>query len=212
MVCMKENVNSVLGIAPSFGFGDRLGIATRGHCLALQKYGKRIHGIFAQQSIREMSRTNRTPLDVMNDAENGLRGLDFDELRGADADHLKTKADVDYVFPAGFSFFTIDPSDHVDNLADQYSDDQVLEKFESLTDKPNWVQQILGYSVELDINETLVFDEISLKRCALKYGKAVSHSIELGQYIVSVGQQNSRDVEIELSIDETDQPTTAIEH
>ena len=37
---------------------------------------------------------------------------------GADADHLKTPEDVDACLAAGFSFFTVDPGDHVDSKAD----------------------------------------------------------------------------------------------
>ena len=42
-----------LGISPSFGFGDRLGLATPGHIAALQNSSLNIHPIFAQQSVRE---------------------------------------------------------------------------------------------------------------------------------------------------------------
>ena len=57
-----------LGLAPSFGFGDRTGLATPGHVRAMQRAGAGIEPIFPQQSIREMARTRRTPQQVMNDA------------------------------------------------------------------------------------------------------------------------------------------------
>ena len=50
-----------LGTEPSFGFGDRIGLATPGHVLAMQRSGHGILPIFPQQSIREMARTNRSP-------------------------------------------------------------------------------------------------------------------------------------------------------
>jgi hypothetical protein len=61
-VTMKDQSQSPepLGLAPSFGFGDRLGIATPGHIAALREAGGQIRGVFAQQSIREMTRTGRT--------------------------------------------------------------------------------------------------------------------------------------------------------
>ena len=40
------------------------------------------------------------------------------EASGADADHLKTTADMDACLGAGYTFFTIDPGDHVDNSAE----------------------------------------------------------------------------------------------
>ena len=62
-----------LGTEPSFGFGDRIGLATPGHVLAMQRSGHGILPIFPQQSIREMARTNRSPGDVLNDALNGMQ-------------------------------------------------------------------------------------------------------------------------------------------
>ena len=52
---------STLGLQPSFGFGDRIGLATPGHIEAMKRAGAGIAPIFAQQSIREMTRTGRTP-------------------------------------------------------------------------------------------------------------------------------------------------------
>ena len=57
-----------LGLQPSFGFGDRIGLATPGHVAAMLDAGAGIAPIFPQQSIREMTRTSRTPKQVMSDA------------------------------------------------------------------------------------------------------------------------------------------------
>src|SRR5512138_870442 len=46
-----------LGLRTSAGLGDRLGLATRGHVRALRAAGGAIAPVFAQQSIREMTRT-----------------------------------------------------------------------------------------------------------------------------------------------------------
>src|SRR5436190_21616419 len=107
---------SLLGLAPSFGFGDRLGLATPGHIEACRK-GK-LQPIFAQQSVREMTRTQRTPEEVMAAAQHGIREEDWTGPWGADADHLKTEDDVKNLAVAGFTFFTIDPSAYVQNQAD----------------------------------------------------------------------------------------------
>src|SRR5436190_7393711 len=86
-----------LGLQPSFGFGDRIGLATPGHVESMRRAGGggEIAPIFAQQSIREMTRTQRTPEQVMADATNGARAAGWTERQGADADHLKTPEDVD---------------------------------------------------------------------------------------------------------------------
>ena len=90
-----------LGTIPSFGFGDRIGLATPGHVLAMQRSGEGILPIFPQQSIREMARTDRSPDDVMNDALTGMREAGWDGITGADADHLKTNTDAEITAEAG---------------------------------------------------------------------------------------------------------------
>ena len=59
---------SRLGLHTSAGFGDRLGLATAGHVRALKAVGAPIRPVFAQQSIREMTRCHRTPRNVLDDA------------------------------------------------------------------------------------------------------------------------------------------------
>ena len=63
-----------LGRKTSFGFGDRLGLATPGHIQALRSADPdgKIAPIFAQQSVRENIRTGRTPQQVMDDAMWGV--------------------------------------------------------------------------------------------------------------------------------------------
>ena len=46
-----------LGLTPSFGFGDRTGLATPGHVASMKRCGAGMAAIFPQQSIREMTRT-----------------------------------------------------------------------------------------------------------------------------------------------------------
>ncbi len=49
-------------------------------------------------------------------------------------------------------------------------------------------------------------------RAAVKYGKAIARALKLGDYIKEVNEKAGNDYEIELSVDETDQPTTLAEH
>jgi len=185
------NTPSLLGLEPSFGFGDRLGLATPGHLAALRAAGGQIRGVFPQQSIREMTRTQRTAQQVMVEACNALDNAGFDEPFGADADHLKTEQDVDVTAAAGFTFFTIDPSDHVDQGADAH-----------------WINQYAGKTIEIEDGLSLSFDDASVQRTAIKYGKSIEHALSLAAYIAKTAPQH----EIELSVDETDEPTTLIEH
>jgi hypothetical protein len=108
-----------LGRQTSFGFGDRLGSATPGHIAALRAVdkGQTIGPVFAQQSVRENKRTGRTPQEVMDDALWGIVQVGWREAWGADADHIKEASDLAPFIAAGYTFYTLDPSDYVDNEA-----------------------------------------------------------------------------------------------
>src|SRR5512134_2333009 len=105
-----------LNLTPSFGFGDRLGLATPGHIAAV--HGTKFAPIFAQQSVRENTRTGRTPQQVMDDARRAVEAAQWDAPWGADADHLKSVDDLSAFVEAGYTFFTVDPGEYVDNRAD----------------------------------------------------------------------------------------------
>ncbi len=201
-----------LGLSPSFGFGDRLGLATPGHVEAIRQAGQGIRGIFAQQSIREMSRTNRTPSQVMEAATQALAQAKFTDPWGADADHLKTQADVDATAKAGFVFFTIDPSEHVDVRAANYEEAELAAQFDAVKAHIDWFDRYADTTVKVKGGPTLHFDQTTVKRAAVKYGRAIAHAIKLGSYIALVAAKAGQDHEVELSIDETPQPTTLAEH
>jgi tagaturonate epimerase len=207
-----QKTASVLGLEPSFGFGDRLGLATPGHLAALASQGGKIKPIIAQQSIREMARTKRTPTDVMTAAVNAISAVGYTGVWGADADHLKVEADVDYTAAAGFVFFTIDPSAHVDAVADTYDKATLEKKFEEVKGECKWVSEYLGKTVQVKDGPTIVFDDATVKRAAVKYGRAIAHTIKLGHYIAKVTAAKGQAHEIELSVDETPEPTTLAEH
>ena len=201
-----------LGLAPSFGFGDRIGLATPGHVRAMREAGAGIEPIFPQQSIREMARTGRTAGGVMADALDGARAVGWEGRTGADADHLKTPADVDVTAAAGFTFFTIDPSDHVDEKSDGYDAATLKTAFEKVRGGIDWFDRYHGETVTLPNGTKIEFDGEACTRCAVKYGPALNEALKLAEYIAKVNDDLGRDYEIELSVDETDQPTTLAEH
>jgi tagaturonate epimerase len=201
-----------LGLRPSFGFGDRLGLATAGHIEAIRRAGGGIAPIFAQQSIREMTRTGRTPEAVLADARNALSDADWCGDFGADADHLKTPLDVDATAAAGFTFYTIDPSEYVNGQAGGYPEPALRDRFADVRPSIDWFDHYLGKRVQLPTGATIELDEQALMRAAVKYGRALTKSIELAVHIRRVNEAAGRDFEIEISIDETDEPTTLPEH
>jgi len=201
-----------LGLAPSFGFGDRIGLATPGHVEAMKRCGNGMEPIFPQQSIREMTRTKRTAQQVMDDAFNGARAAGWEGRIGADADHLKTPEDVDVTAAVGFTFFTIDPSDDVDQKADDYDEVTLREKFQSARESAPWYESYLGTSIKLPTGVQIELSEEVCMRAVVKYGPAIKRALDLGDYIKAVHEAKGSDYEIELSVDETDQPTTLAEH
>lgn len=115
----------------------------------MRRAGQGIGPIFAQQSIREMTRTQRTPEQVMADACNAVQLAKYDGPMGADADHLKTPADVDRTAAAGFVFFTIDPSEFVDGQADDYSPAEITRRAAGLVEYAPWLEEYTGKAVTL---------------------------------------------------------------
>lgn len=201
-----------LGLTPTFGFGDRLGLATAGHLAALQQAGGPIQGIFAQQSIREMARTGRTAPQVMQAAVDVLTAENFSGPWGADADHLKTEADITVTADAGFVFYTIDPSADVDQQADNYDELTLQEKFAAVSADVDWVNDYTGKTIRVEQGPIIDFNSQAVLRAAVKYGPAIVKTIELARFIQQAATQRNQPFEIEVSIDETEQPTSPAEH
>ncbi len=202
-----------LGMRTSAGFGDRLGIATPGHILSVKVTG--IAPIFAQQSVRENSRTGRTPQQVVDEAMWGVFQAGWRDPWGADADHLKTPEDIDRFVAAGYSFFTVDPGEYVDNGADTDSIDVQRGKVDALpwdtlqSSRQDLAQRFLNREFALG-SLSLVFDEAILLRAAAKYGRAVAHVAMM--YAHLTGRMVERAFDFEISVDETDTPTAIHEH
>ena len=204
-----------LGTQTSAGLGDRLGLATPGHVRAVRRVGGGIAPIFPQQSIREMARTNRTPIQVMDDATWGMFGEGWREGTGADADHLKTFEDIDATLAVGFSMFTIDPSAHVDSAADADDLASLRGKVAALP----WAElddseaalrkRYVGRQFAVE-HLRVAFDEAVTLRAAAKYGKAVAHVAKMSRHLAKAAA--GRPVELEVSVDETDTATTPAEH
>ena len=171
----------------------------------MKQAGAGIEPIFPQQSIREMMRTSRSANEVMHDALSGMQQAGWNGKTGADADHLKTTDDVDVTFEAGFTFFTIDPSDHVDAKADDYDESTLRNNFSSVAERVSWRDEYVGRKIELPTGTRVELTEEACMRAAVKYGLALNEALKISEYINQVHQQTGRDYEIELSVDETEQ-------
>jgi tagaturonate epimerase len=205
----------LLGARTSAGFGDRLGLATPGHVRALRAAGGELAPIFAQQSIREMERTGRSPQEVLDDATWGVFAEGWQEGFGADADHLKTAEDIDACVAAGYSFFTFDPGEYVDDGAEAASASDLRAAFDNLPwqhleDAPGDLRRrYLGETFEVE-GHGVPFDDDTLVRAAVKYGGAVAHVARLHRHLQAA--MGEGDFEVEVSVDETESPTTHAQH
>jgi len=200
-----------LGLSVSAGCGDRLGMATPGHARVFANTN--VLPIFAQQSIREMTRTKRTPQDVMCDATWGAFESGWHAAVGADADHLKVPADSDSCAAAGFTFYTIDPGAHVDSEADAATPAQLQTKVAALrwNDLESSITnlQSLYQDKTFDLEDRKIkLDAAVLMRALAKYGNAIAHVTQMYRHLKSKGVP----FELEVSVDETETPTTHAEH
>lgn len=205
----------VLGLKKSFGAGDRLGLAAPAHIRAARNCDETgIALLLAQQSIREMARTQRTPDQVMDAATWGSFQEGYEEPWGADADHLKTEDDIQMMVKAGFTFFTIDPSEHVDNHVGEYAQDKLNEEFNQLEDGAELAGIYKGqtFSVQGDDGEKMEihFSEDEFLRAAVKYSRAVTHTVKLAKLLDEL--KGAGNFDLEMSVDETESPTTVAEH
>lgn len=202
-----------LGLKRSAGFGDRLGLATPGHVRAVRKTD--MAPIFAQQSVRENDRTGRSPQEVLDDAMWGAFREGWVDGFGADADHLKTIAHVDSFAAAGYSFFTIDPGEHVDHEAATAPQKDLEQKLKALPWKqlestlPELRRTLAERPIDLGAFKTC-FTLEEVLRAAVKYGKALAHTVRLYRHLEHAAA--GRPFEFEMSVDETDSPTTLAEH
>lgn len=223
---------SLQGVRKAVGFGDRLGLATPGHVRAVRGTG--VVPFFAQQSIREMTRTDRSPEDVMDRATWGVFETGYAEGFGADADHLKTAADVDRCVAVRFSMYTVDPGNHVEDAAASLEGSALEARYQALP----WAQledtasdarsRYLGRRWELaggatdsgqlpsglalrvEDSRAVEFTEEQFLRAAVKYGRAIAHTVGLYRHLCT--RLGAGRFELEMSVDETSLPTSGEEH
>ena len=179
----------------SFGFGDRLGLAAPGHIEVIKNND--IFPVLAQQSIRELNFTKRSYNDVLDAATFAVFREGYKKGYGADADHLKTAKDIKAALSLGFTMITLDCSDHIKNGA--VLDTEIPQKY---------IDKYLN--VEFDIEGTpLVFTKEELAACIAVYSGAVSFAAEIYHKFFASEKCNA---DLEISIDETESPTTPLQH
>ena len=204
----------LLGIDNALGLGDRLGLAGPGHLRAM--IGSAFRPMLAQQSIRELERTERTPEEVLDAATWAVLQEGYTGGFGADADHLKTTAHLDLMARAGYTMFTIDPGEYVLSVAEGLSVSELREMaggvpWESMdTSLDEIMRRYSGKRVSLTARTNFSPGEQEVLQALVKYGGVIGHCASMIRYFHQT--YPGREAEFELSVDETDSPTTPFQH
>ncbi len=202
----------LVGLRKSFGFGDRLGLATPGHLDALANLPESgFFPVLAQQSMREMARARRSPQQVLDDVTWAVLETGYRDGYGCDADHVKTEAEIDRCIAAGFIGFTLDPGRYVRAAADTEDAAALWNRFAELpwdVLRSNPRRHLQRYAAGPEADGAL--PEETLLRAAGKYGAAIARVVRLHAHLRS--RFGAAPFDLEISVDETDTPTTPAQH
>jgi len=197
---------SFCGLRASFGTGDRLGIATPAHLQAFK--GTDIFPILAQQSVREMARTERNWQKVLDDTIWGCFEAGYIGPFGADADHVKNIKELKEAADCGFTMFTLDPSDFIRNDLSKLNKKEINNLYEHISERKDLERLYLNKTYNFT-GQRLMFDDNSLPEIILTYSEALNHVVECYEFLKSYKKNN---FDLEISVDETPTVTSPLAH
>jgi hypothetical protein len=194
----------------TFGAGDRLGVAGPGHLRSMR--GCKACPVLAQQSVRELELTGRDYRQVLDAATWAVFQEGYEQPWGADGDHLKSEDWVRKALQIGFTRITADVSDYISGEYAAGSDAEVAEAYEQLEEgyRRRIENAYLPLKVDLDTGQRISFSREILARTALIYGRGIEHALRL--YSAGVEAKGEGGFDFELSVDETETPTTPEAH
>ena len=197
---------SFCGLRASFGTGDRLGIATPAHLQAFK--GKHIFPILAQQSVREMSRTERNWQKVLDDAIWGCFEEGYEGPFGVDADHVKNIKELKEATDCGFTMFTLDPSDFISKDIEELNEQELNQLYNKIPKSKEIENLYLNKKFKVGEKE-LIFDEKSLRKIILTYSEALNHVVVCYKFLKDYKKEK---FDLEISVDETPTITSPLAH
>jgi len=201
----------VLGKKPAFGMGYRpsWGLGNVAQALLAKELG--ITVMLAQQSARETERTGRSFADVVDRATWSAFEAHLNIPWGADGDHLKTEEQVREAVSAGYTYFTYDPSQEIENKADWLEVKELEEAFRRtipdekrkrlLKEYPGHSFNILPFSYSFSLDQVM--------RIGVKYYRALGKVFKL--YRLTKDLKGREPFDAEISVDETQKETTPLE-
>ncbi len=179
----------------TIGLGDRLGLVTGAHIRALE--GRSVFPMLAQQSERELILTGRTPRQMLDGVmwqvfEAGYRGG-----YAADGDHLKDMAKIREALDLGYSFITLDCSDLLGAPQDLASET-----------RKSLHRAYGGQAFQVE-DLTIKFSEEMVDTVAGRYYGMIEYTAKVYHDLI---EKCEHEVSFELSMDETDFPTSPEAH
>ncbi len=212
----KENAKIIIPFFPylkpkkinkksSFGFGDRIGNTSGIHSKLANSYD--IFPIFAQQSVREITKSSKKIEDILHDAVIGVFQSGFKNDWGADADHVRDKEWLKLMVGNSYlpySMFTIDTIDYIDlpGAAENY-----LENDEDYKKRLVKAKKYIGKKIKF-LDWEYIFDENKLFEIVRKYYKSLDHL----KNCYSLIKEKIDEFDFEPTFDETDIVTLPEEH
>jgi len=192
----------------TIGLGDRLGVASPGHIQTVR--GHNIRPILAQQSIRELTLTGRDYKQVVDAACFAAFQEGYKDGFGADGDHLKVESDIKMSLDLGFTMLTLDCSEKIDNTVEGSAPEDIEAKYLALPAevRSHYESKYLNQSFQVGAH-VIHFGKAELMKYVLIYGEAINFMAYIYRnYIQNAG----REVDFEISIDETATPTEPESH
>jgi hypothetical protein len=202
-----------LGIRKTFGFGDRLGVAADIH-IAVAAAHPQFAPVFAQPSLCNAARTGNTIQEAMLAAVRGVDRARFRQPWGADADGLRNPLEIEQAAEAGYTYFTIDPGEWIQQSADQWSPEEIVVALDRLIadgDLPDdWFAPYLNRTIDLPGSQRLQLTLDPLQRAAVKYGRAIPHCARMSE--AAARASHGRPYELEVMFGPGGAATTPLEH
>ncbi len=147
----------------------------------------------------------------MSDAVWAVFQEGYEKGFGADGDHLKTPEEVKMALDLGFTMITLDCSEHIDNSLEELSIEELSAKYEALDDqdKRYWSEKYQGKTFKLGGGYEITVDEKEFYKTVLTYAEAISFAKHIYNDLI---KDYSREIDFEISIDETMNATSLQAH
>ena len=166
--------------------------------------------MLAQQSMRELKLTGRTYEEVLAAAAFAVFQEDWQGGWGADGDHLKTAEEIRYALRCGYTMITLDCSEQIGKGVQGMDGSAISFAFGNLPEavRSHYEGKYSGKVFRVGDAEIKITAD-ALKEIVLTYNAAIDHALKMyHEVIVPFG----REVDFEMSIDETATPTTPEAH